>query len=142
MADYLGEPDIVLTGDSLNDPIFQALFDLWREPDPAALVQVGLAACDFHTQRCRTNKGGRHPQWYEFDNRQWTRTPIELLLAFRLRQRLGLANPTLDHPLMNSLLGVLPPERRFEPDDLIRRVRARLVSDGYDEEEIFEICYV
>ena len=67
----------------------------------------------------------------------WARTPIEILLLFKLRQLIGLQNPVLDHPLMNSPLGVLPSEVVFEPDDIIRRVRDRMREDGYDEMEIY-----
>ncbi len=135
LADYLNEPPHVLEGESLKDPIFNALFALWREPDADALVPVCLAACDFHTHRC---KPGDKTHFYEFENGLWTRTPIEILLLFKLRQLLGLQNPQLDHPLMNTPLGVLPEETAFEPDDLIKQVRARMMQDGYDEQQIYE----
>lgn len=135
LADYLNEPPHVLEGEALADPIFNALFALWREPDADALVPVYLAACDFHTHRC---KPGDKMHFYEFENGLWERTPIEILLLFKLRQLIGLQNPQLDHPLMNTPLGVLPEEVAFEPDDLIKRVRARMMQDGYDEQEIYE----
>jgi hypothetical protein len=134
LADYLEEPQITLIGEPLTEPIFNALFDLWREPDAGALVDVCLAACDFHTQRCAVEKDG---DWHEFTSWLWSRTPIEILLLFKLRQLIGLPNPQLDHPLMNTPLGKLPEkEVTCEPDDLIRRVRERMMQDGFDEEEI------
>jgi hypothetical protein len=72
LADYLGKPPIELLGVSLKEPIFNALFDTWRTPDAAALVDICLAACDEHTRRCKPGKDVRH----EFDNGEWTRTPI------------------------------------------------------------------
>ena len=133
LADYLGEPPLVLEGEPLAEPIFNALFKLWRTEDPNALVDICLAACDYHTRRCRG--------YFEFYDGAWTRTPIEILLLFKLRQLLGLQNPQLDHPLMNSPLGVLPEEVAFEPDDLMKRVHARMAQNRYDEEFIYAQCY-
>lgn len=135
LADYLGEQPLVLEGEALTEPIFNALFDVWRHPDPEAFTHIALAACDFHTHRCKTGNA-RH--FYEFEERQWTRTPFEILLIFKLRQKLGLQNPRLDHPLMTTALGVLPPEVPFEPDELVARVRARMVREGYDEDAIYQ----
>ena len=116
MADYLNEPQLVLEGDALDEPILNALFDVWRHPDPAALEYIALAACDFHTHRIKAGKG---KNFHEFENGDWTRTPFEILLVFKLRQKLRLRNPKLDHPLMNTALGQLPTEVPFEPDELV-----------------------
>jgi len=137
LADYLGEPPLMLRGEALTNPIYNALTVAWRDPDAEALIPILLVACDEHTQRCR----GRAPYGIFFDFSYWSRTPIEILLLFKLRQLSGLPNPQLDHPLMTKPLGVLPPEVAFEPDDLIKRVRARMMQDGFDEDAIFaEVC--
>src|SRR5271165_4197481 len=107
LVDYLGDAPLPIEGESAKEPIFNALFDLWREPDPTALTEVCLAACDFHTHRCRT---GKRDAFHEFDNGGWMLIPIEILLLFKLRQRIGLENPQLDHPLMGGAFGTLPPE--------------------------------
>ena len=128
MAEYLDEAPH-LPDQTPEEPIFQELLRLWREPDPQALVPACLAACDFHTHRC----------WHEdheFPMNYWVYIPIEILLLFKLRQLIGLQNPTLDHPIMNTPLGVLPEEVACEPDDLIRRVRDRMIQDGYNEAEL------
>lgn len=130
LADYLNESPIIMRGEAKKEPILNALFEHWRDPDADSLVNLCLAACDFHTHRC-----GNKTE-HEFGD-HWVRTPIEILLLFKLRQLLGLSNPQLDHPLMNTPLGKLPEkEVTCEPDDLIRRVRERMMQDGYDEEEI------
>jgi hypothetical protein len=143
LADYLGESPRPLTGEPLAEPITNALFDLWREPDPDALVSVCLAACDFHTQRCRISGDF---DFFEFSNSFWNRTPIEILLLFKLRQLLGLQNPKIDHPIMNTPLGKLPEqvvsfsEIANGPEgenDLLCRVRRRMMQDGFDEEEVY-----
>ena len=138
LADYLDEPPLELEGEPLAEPVMQALFDAWRTPEPEALIDVCLAACDYHTQRC---KNGNAKHFYEFESFNWTQTPIEILLLFKLRQLLGLQNPRLDHPLMNTALGTLPEEIPFQPDDMISRVRARMQQDGYDEDKIYQfVC--
>ena len=100
---------------------------------PRRAKNIALAACDFHTHRFKIGKG---KDFYEFENGDWTRTPFEILLVFKLRQKLGLKNPKLDHPLMNTALGELPPEVPFEP--MIGYAgAARMVREGYDEDTIY-----
>lgn len=136
IADYLNEPPHLLGGTAQEEPIFRELFALWREPDPAALVHACLAACDFHTHRCWKNY-----EEHEYFSDYLMYNPIEILLLFRLRQYLGLQNPILDHPIMNTPLGVLPEEMSCEPDDLIRRVRERMEENGFDEAKVIALFY-
>jgi hypothetical protein len=133
LADYLNDQPLVLEGDAIKEPTLNALFDSWRLAEPTALQDIALAVCDFHTHRFKVGKG---KNFYEFENGDWTRTPFEILLLFKLRQKLGLRNPKLDHPLMNTALGQLPTEVSFQPDDLIARVRDRMAREGYDEDAI------
>ena len=143
LCQYLNEADIFSEGQIISEPSLQALFELWREPNPESLIEVGLAVCDFHTQRCRPNSGNasKNAKWFEFNNGEWTRTPIEILLLFRLRQNLGLSNPSINHPLMNTCLGYLPSNLACVPDELLSRARKRLIIDGYDESEIFNLSH-
>ncbi len=136
LADYLGDAPVVLSGNGLIEPIFEQLFLRWREPDAESLKEICLAACDVHTRRCRERKDGK---LYEFQNGIWTRTPIEILLCFKLRLLIGLQNPYIDHPLMNTALGVIPHENDFEPSELIVKVRERMYREGCSEIEIFEL---
>lgn len=110
------------------------LLHRWRSPDPHELADVLLASCDFHTHRCRARSG---KLTYEFESHGWNRTPFEILLVLKLRQKLGLENPELDHPLMNTAIGRLPREIPYEPDGLISRVHARMMQDGFDEQAIY-----
>lgn len=121
-----------------QEPILNEWFAHWREPDPQVLAPYLINACDFHTQRCRLTKNGAN-DWYEFEPRKYHRFPVEILVIFRIRHWLGLANPKLDHPLMDSLLGELPPEMEPEMDDLTRRVHERARSQGFDEDEIYRM---
>jgi hypothetical protein len=131
-ADYFGEPEITVKGEALTHPAYNALANHWRHADAEALVPVLLAVCDEHTRRNVRAK----PYDYAFDFYCFQRTPVEILLVFKLRQALGLANPHLDHPLMNTPLGVLPQDAPFEFDDLIAPVEKSMRQDGFDEEAI------
>lgn len=133
LADYLGEGQLSLIGESAEEPIFRMLFDKWREPPPGAIEELCLAACDFHTHRCAPAK---RDVYHEFAAGGFMLTPIEILLLFKLRHLLGLENPVLDHPMMATPLGRLPPEVGFRPDDLIAKVRLRMQQDGFDERAI------
>ena len=131
-ADYFGEPEITLKGEALSHPIYNALAKHWRHSDAEALVPVLLAVCDEHTRR---NVRGK-PYGYEHDFAYFARTPVEILVVFKLRQELGLTNPKLDHLLMKPPLGVLPKEVLFEFDELLAPMERRMRQDGFDEEGI------
>lgn len=134
LADFLGEPAPQGSADAVSEPLLDALFAAWRTPDPALLAPLCLAACDIHTARCRPQS---RSQLY-FDFGELKRTPIEILLLFKLRQALGLDNPVIEHPMMDTALGKLPEEVPFEPDSLLTAVRARMMAEGYDEQAIIE----
>jgi hypothetical protein len=137
LADYLGEGGLKLVGEPAEEPIFRALFDHWRDPDADAIAELCLAACDVHTRRCAP---GTSDQRNEFDAGAFMLTPVEILLLFKLRCLLGLENPGLDHPIMNTPLGKLPDEVGFRPDNLVSKVRRRMQQDGFDEVEIEKLA--
>jgi hypothetical protein len=127
LADHLGEPPLVLTGEAMTEPVFSELFAHWKTSRVEELVPLCLAACDVHTHRC-TNSGDD-----EFSFGEFGYTPIEILLLFKLRELRGLALPVIDHPLMNSGFSTLPNPAKFKYDELIAKVHARMVQDGFDE---------
>ena len=144
LADYLGEPPVIVRGDRQYilkgeipvDPVMQGLFNAWRDPDTDTLLPHCLAACDIHTHQAIT---GTYSYRLEFGNGKWTRIPIAVLLVFKLRTLLGLSNPKIDHPLMHSVLGELPSSRiASKSDELIESVRARMMQDGYSEQAIVD----
>jgi hypothetical protein len=120
IANYLDEP-LFPEGVFLEDPILVELLKCWRDPDPEKIKAACLAICDYHTYGESFN-----PDTYIY-------FPIEILLLFKLRQQLGLENPQLDHPIMNTPLGKLPQETSLQFDDLFSRVRSRMRRDGFDE---------
>jgi hypothetical protein len=131
-ADYLGEPELTLKGEALTHAVYNALAKHWRHPEAEALAPLLLVVCDEHTRR---NVRGK-PHGDRCDFQYFARTPVEILLVFKLREELGLPNPHLDHPLMNTPLGVLPEEIPFEFDELLAPVVKRMREDGFDEKAI------
>lgn len=108
-------------------PVYNGILERWRDPNPQVLTPWLLAACDRHTQESRydTEKNS-----HDFGDLRLTRTPIEILLVFRLRQVTGLANPVVDHPLMEIPFGC-PPEAQppFVPDELMQGTLKRARED-------------
>ncbi len=131
-ASYLGEPPIELAGEAAGHTIYKAFAAHWRHPDADALAPLLLAVCDEHTHR--TTKG--KPYGDEFDFFGFERTPVEILLVFKLREELGLPNPKLDHPLMNTPLGQLHKEVKLKVDDVMAHAIKRAREEGFDEKKI------
>lgn len=73
---------------------------------------------------------------HNFDFFLYARTPLEILLICKLREELGLPNPKLDHPLMNTPLGQLPKEVPFAMDEVITAVMKRARAEGFDEKKV------
>jgi len=115
-------------------PVYSGILKRWRDPNPQVLMPWLLAACDRHTQesRCDAEKNA-----HDFGDQSLTRTPIEILMIFRLRQLMGLANPVVDHPLMESPFDCLPETQPpFVPDELMqgtlkRARRLASIRSGY-----------
>ena len=131
-ASYLGEPALELQGEAASHVIYKALAAHWRHPDAEALVPLLLAVCDEHTHR--TTKG--KPFGDEFDFLGFERTPVEILLVFKLREELGLPNPKLDHPLMNTPLGQLHKEVTLKVDEVMAHAIKRAREEGFDEKKV------
>lgn len=141
-ADYLGEEPVIFKGDPQYlqkgqlpaDPVMDDLFRIWRSADAAVLAPRCVAACDIHTHQAIFSTKDRR---VEFGSGVLTRTPIAVLVVFKLRRLLGLENPNIDHPLMDSVLGHPPNEPAgSEPHEILRRVHARMKQHGFDEREI------
>jgi hypothetical protein len=138
LADYLDEAPVEFMGKASGATALQQLVSVWREPNPDDIRVLCLAACDIHTQRCRIDTA---KEYFEFDSLYLYEWPIAINLLFKLREKLGLQNPDLDHPLMNSPLGKLPEVVPFEYDPLLLQVIERMKSQGFDEEKVFETVY-
>lgn len=116
-----------------KEQILNQLIDTWHAADPADISALVLHACDHHTHRCRVNNAR---EFFEFDNGLFIHYPVEILMLYRVREYEGLANPKVDHPLLNTPLGKLPDPMRCEPDELLQMVLVRARDQGFDEEAI------
>jgi hypothetical protein len=133
-CDWSGEAPPAWGERFAQNDVMISLFERWKCPDVDELAEYVLAACDFHTHRCRADSS---KEFYEFSNGDWERYPIEILMLYRLREWSGLDNPKVDHPLMEGVLGELPPPTPLIPDELTAAVLKRMQSQGYDEDAIY-----
>ncbi|CAM2154112.1 conserved protein of unknown function [Pararobbsia alpina] len=114
-----------------DEPIYEGILERWDRPDLDDLTPWLLAACDRHTHESRMDSETKF-----YDCSEFARTPLEILFLFRLRELKGLANPTLNHPLMDApfekLLEVQP---AYVPDELVLGTLRRVREDWpqYDE---------
>lgn len=106
----------------LGEPVFDALLANWRSADPAALRPLLLAACDRHTHQCKSTATNEE---YDIPFAGFWYDPFEILAVLRLRSLQGLDNPVLDHPLLRTPLGTLPPVSAPREDELLAAVVAR-----------------
>jgi hypothetical protein len=108
-------------------PEYDAVLAHWRDPEPAELADILLAVCDRHTHECFkwSDKPDKHG---DFVNDVYWGWPIEVHMVFRLREGLGLPIPLVDHPLMNTPLGVFHPPVPVPSDALLDAITANAVQ--------------
>ncbi len=136
-ADWRGDVHHDWPPYAYDEPIYEAILADWRNPDPQALVPALLAACDRHTHEARYDTTRAY---YDFGDESMVRTPLEILMLFRLRQLLGLDNPVLDHPLMVPPFDRLPePQPPYAPDDLMQGTLARIRQDWPDFDAVLSL---
>lgn len=118
LADWQGIMAPPMPPQADDEPIFTVLLAHWRAPDPEAIVPALLAACDRHTHYALIKKDSA-----DFHSSgDLTYLPFEILAVLRLREMLGLPHTVLDHPLMNTPLGALPPLSEPYEDELLKAV--------------------
>lgn len=116
------------TARDLPDSLYQVelgpygdVLDAWNDPEQLVPAMYGI--CDYH---CRNlmQKSGRRDPWPPFTDPPFDLMPYEILAINAFRKQLGLESPTLDHPLLETPLG-LHKYHRFTPysDETIQRVR-------------------
>lgn len=124
-ADWQGVPFDLKT-DAADIPEYRAVLDCWRDVTTERLTPALLRCCDWHLEQTAQ---GNDEISYEFEDSYAFAYPIEILAVLRLRESIGLQNPKLDHPLMNSPLGVLPPPQPWYTDELLDNFEAILRKD-------------
>lgn len=130
MADYLGMQGVDWPEYMGSAPQYDALLDGWREP-PEILLQMLVDACDLHTHECFGRSDAEDKQ-QDFADDVIMGWPIEIHMILRLRNELGLANPEIDHPLMQTGLGQMPEPLPFVSDELLDALTAK-VCEIYSE---------
>ncbi|RBL80544.1 hypothetical protein DDE05_50555 [Streptomyces cavourensis] len=110
-----------------SDPAWGPLVSMWRTPEPDKLLPVVLAACNTHVERIALTERESDSGNFEFDTPLLAIYPTEILAVLRLRDLLGLSNPTqIDHPLMQTPYAQLTCTPTFltsrdRPDELLNR---------------------
>jgi len=87
-------------------PYVAALVE-WRTPDAAKVQGFVSAMAEFHAKEARQTA---HDELAEFDDPDYMLFPHEIPTLLRLREWLGLPNPSIfEHPLMNQPPAAMPP---------------------------------
>ncbi|MFK1438039.1 hypothetical protein ACIU0H_30890 [Pseudomonas aeruginosa] len=129
ISDWLGKP-LDLDAHALpRDPAWGQLVAHWREPDPDKLLPALLMACNTHVERIAVTEREANDQSkdFEFGSVFLAVHPTEILAVLRLRDLLGLPNPTtIDHPLMQTPYAAITsrPGEITERDELLERYLA------------------
>jgi len=124
-ADWRGDASHAWPAYAYSEPIYEAILEQWREPDPDVLKPWLLAACDRHTHQSQVDT---ESVFYDFSS--FPRMPLEILFLFRLREMVGLKNPHLEHPLMEAPFDRLPiPQLPYAPDEFVLGTLARVRKD-------------
>lgn len=108
VADWKGWAPPVRPLCAFDTPIFNALVESWKTPFMEEISHLLLAACDRHTHQSRGDSFSRGA-FYDLPNHDFWYAPFEILSVLRLRELLNLQNPNLEHPLLATPLGLLPP---------------------------------
>jgi hypothetical protein len=114
--------NISLPHDVTDIELYATVLNCWRDPGFERLTPALLECCDWHLEQTHHDTD---ENTYEFNSMAYA-YPIEILAVFRLRELCGLTNPKLDHPLMNSPLGVLPPPQPWYTDPTLEKLEAAL----------------
>ena len=103
---------------------YEPLLSLWQSEDLEALGKALTAACDFHMERSNPSKAGNS----EFSSAAQILFPVEILALLRLRETKGLANPAINHPLLQTPIGRLHEIKSVPHDEMMDRAVANYLS--------------
>ncbi|MDO5691112.1 MAG: hypothetical protein Q4G70_01350 [Pseudomonadota bacterium] len=119
-------------------PYLQEMLAHWKNEEPDVIAPYLVNVCDCHTIHGYQGKADTS-HLREFSGGGMQRFPMAALLVLKLRQMRGLENPRIEHPLMETVMGHLPTDAHFVPDDVLSRLRDRMRADGFDESEILKM---
>lgn len=103
LSDWLGLPEPDLEKYALpKDPVWMHYAYHWKEPDLEKFREIVLQVCDVHLERIAITDKEFDSQEFDFNSPYEALYPVEILFVLRLREMIGLTNPEIDHPLMNT----------------------------------------
>jgi hypothetical protein len=108
-GNWLGE-DLRLDGlKTIEEPTYRTLAGTWKTTDLDELRSALVQACELHIERSgdHTNR-----ETFEFWEQASQLYAAEVLLVPGLRRALGLASPSVEHPLLRGPLGRVVGRRR------------------------------
>lgn len=114
-----GEADL----SDLELGVYAQIFDVWNEP--TKLITALHAAADYHVQNLDLPPYSDE-DIFEFTGAPYDIFPVEIHAIYRVRQRLGLETPRIDHPLMNTPFGNPPKDIPEVDDPLLNRAIERV----------------
>ena len=109
--------------------VYSGVIRFWD--DPVQLTSVMIDLCNYHCKKMWDYTGISMP---EFFNAPFALVPFEILAIYKLRDRLGLPTPRIDHPLMNSPLVQFYPTKFEGKDAVLTRLQEQI--DHYFPAEI------
>lgn len=98
---------------------YAGIFEHWQ--NPSRLGDAIRTACDYHVEQIDV----KDPDDIGvFENNPHDIFPAEILALYRVRERLGLATPEVDHPLLRTPFCEVPAKIAYEPDPLVEQAFA------------------
>ncbi|MHC5226503.1 hypothetical protein [Ignatzschineria sp. LJL83] len=103
VSDWLGLPEPDLEKYALpKDPIWIHYASHWKEPDLDKFKEILQQVCDVHLERIAITDREFESQEFDFNSPYEALYPVEILFVLRLREMIGLENPSIEHPFMNT----------------------------------------
>jgi len=129
-ADWQGGMRHDWPSDLKSEPTYEGILARWRDPESNQLAKLLKDACDRHVRQALNDTSNR---FFDFPDESMMRTPVEILMVFRLRELIGLTNPTVKHPLLKSPFDKLPAHEPLPPPEpIMQATLSRLWSDWPD----------
>lgn len=120
LAIALGTPGSPSLNDSGDQPDFSFLVD--EGTSDSRLQEELRELVDYHLEVIENEDG--HSR--EFDRSPYDIYPVEICAIYKVRERLGLKTPVIDHPLLNTPFANPPHEIRKNVDPLLNRVLEKI----------------
>lgn len=105
---------------------YSAVLENWDDAD--RLEPALFNICDYHCRNMEDDFGDWKP---EFDRSPFDLLPIEIFAIFNVRKKMGLTNPQISHPLMQTPLASMPPSDGQLPSDRVLEMIERAFNSVF-----------